>query len=55
MPDYKKMYAILFRETTKAISTLQKAQQQTEEIYISDDSIKSIVVVNSDNETDDHI
>lgn len=38
MPDYKEMYAMLFQETTKAISLLQKAQQIAEEMYISDDS-----------------
>ena len=38
MPDYKEMYATLFRETTKAIGILQTAQQQTEEIYIADGS-----------------
>ncbi len=36
MPDYKEMYLMLFRETTKAISMLQLAQQQAEEMYISD-------------------
>jgi hypothetical protein len=38
MSDYKKMYLILFRETTKAISALQKAQQETEELYMMDDN-----------------
>lgn len=35
MPDYKEMYFTLFRETRKAISILQKAQQLTEEMYIA--------------------
>lgn len=37
MPDYKEMYLVLFRETTKAIEALKKAQQTTEEIYIDDE------------------
>lgn len=36
MPDYQKMYQVLFQQTTQAIAILQKAQQQTEELYISD-------------------
>ena len=39
-PDYKEMYFVLFRETTKAISALQEAQQRAEEIYIADDPIR---------------
>lgn len=34
MPDYKKMYCKLFGAVTKAITILQEAQQETEEIYI---------------------
>lgn len=44
MPDYKEMYRVLFSETTKAISILQKAQQRTEEMYISDDSSEKQIV-----------
>ena len=35
MPDYKEMYFTLFREVTKAIEHLQKAQQIAEEMYIN--------------------
>lgn len=35
MPDYKEMYIALFQSVTKAINTLQGAQQHTEEMYIS--------------------
>ena len=35
MVNYKEMYTVLFRETAKAIEILQKAQQDTEEMYIS--------------------
>ena len=34
MPDYKTMYKKLFGAVTEAIDILQKAQQETEEIYI---------------------
>jgi len=36
MPDYAGMYRTLFYFITKAIAILQEAQQQTEEMYISD-------------------
>ena len=36
MPDYKKMYTIMARETEKAISILIAAQQQCEEIYLNE-------------------
>lgn len=35
MADYQEMYRRLFRATTKAIDILQKAQQETEELYIA--------------------
>ena len=37
MADYQKMYTEMFNATTDAIEILQKAQQTTEEIYISED------------------
>lgn len=37
MADYKKMYTSLFNDVTDAISSLQRAQQKTEELYLSDD------------------
>ena len=36
MPDYQKMYLGLFNAVTDAIELLQKAQQDVEEIYISE-------------------
>lgn len=48
MPDYKEMYLLLFRETTKAIRLLQKAQQTTEDIFISGD-YKQIKAVKTEN------
>ena len=47
MPDYKEMYRILFRETTKIISALQRVQQQTEEIYMADDENQISIVKNT--------
>ena len=35
MADYKKMYDSLFNDVTDAISLLQRAQQKTEELFIS--------------------
>ena len=52
MPDYKEMYRILFRETTKAISALQNAQQQAEDIYIADDTEDSLIDIRPNHESD---
>lgn len=35
MADYRKMYCTLFREVTDAIRILQKAQQNTEELFMN--------------------
>ena len=43
MPDYAEMYKKLFRSQTKAIQILQQAQQETEELYISDEGPGLIV------------
>ena len=48
MPDYKEMYITLFKETTKAISILQAAQQKTEEIYVSDDTENNLILLKPD-------
>jgi hypothetical protein len=37
MPDYKKMYSKLFDAMADAITILQEAQRETEEIYIRED------------------
>ncbi len=37
MADYRKMYDSLFNDVTDAISLLQRAQQKTEEIFMSGD------------------
>ena len=40
MPDYEEMYHILFRETTKTILALQRAQQLAEEVYLYDATVE---------------
>ncbi len=39
---YKEMYLHLFNEVTTAIEILKEAQQKCEEIFISDESDKSL-------------
>lgn len=34
MPDYQKMYHLLFKDVTDAITRLQQAQQKTERMYV---------------------
>lgn len=50
MPDYMEMYKILFRETTKVISALQAAQQQTEKLYIEDGTEDNLIVLDLNND-----
>ena len=45
MPDYKEMYLTLFRETSRAILTLQAAQKRTEERYIADVTAEPMIVL----------
>jgi adenylosuccinate synthase len=50
--DYKKMYDSLFNDVTDAISLLQRAQQKTEELFISgDDGV--VLELKRDSESDD--
>lgn len=53
MADYKKMYDSLFNDVTDAISLLQRAQQKTEELFISSDE-GVIVELKRDPEPDDN-
>jgi hypothetical protein len=48
MADYAKMYRKLFNSTTQAIETLQKAQQETEEMFIEAPD-PDIRLLNADN------
>ena len=44
MPNYKKMYHILFNEISETIERLQMIQQKAEELYInSDDTLLHII------------
>ena len=43
MADYKEMYLKLFRATTEAIAILQRVQQETEDLYISEEEPKLVV------------
>jgi hypothetical protein len=51
MADYAKMYRRLFNSQTQAIELLQKAQQDTEEMYIEapDTDIRLLNADQSDN------
>lgn len=53
MADYKKMYLVLFHETTKAITALQNAQQTTEEMYIVDEGNENLNDENSSDKADE--
>ena len=35
MPDYKTMYYTLFRSISQAVSVLEEAQKETEEMFLS--------------------
>lgn len=37
MPDYKKMYLMMVRETENAVQTLIQVQKACEELYIQDE------------------
>lgn len=41
MPNYEKLYHLLFNKITDVIEELQKVQQEAEEIYISENNNKS--------------
>jgi hypothetical protein len=53
MPDYQKMYHILFNEITNIIEQLQTVQIKTEELYIN--SAKTPLEIIKDTEYDDKI
>ena len=51
MSDYKKMYHKLFNATTNAITILQEAQKDAEEIYLNSEStILELLSSNNKNE-----
>ena len=53
MPDYKEMYAKLFRSQTKAINILQEAQKETEDMYIEAEPPSIVLLPTEQAETDD--
>jgi len=54
MTDYKAMYLALFNDVTDAIDLLQRAQQNTEEIFASgDDGVVLELKDNTQTEIDD--
>jgi len=50
MPDYKKMYEILFRATESAINILIAAQRECEDLYINAPETELKFVLPSDEE-----
>lgn len=48
MPDYQKMYFVLFHEISKTIERLQAAQLEAEELYISSTDVMPRSINNSD-------
>lgn len=52
MPDYKEMYFKMFRAAEQAINLLIEAQQECEEMYISDDEPELIILPETDGHAD---
>lgn len=48
MPDYKKMYSILFNQVTDTIEQLKKAQQKTEEMYTDCDDTPLLIATSKE-------
>lgn len=46
MADYKNMYMTLFNAITDAINILQKAQRETEELFVNAEESKIILLEN---------
>lgn len=49
VPDYEKMYLTMFRATEEAVNLLIAAQRECEELYISSEEPK-IILLPSENE-----
>ncbi len=53
MPDYKKMYLIMFRASEQAVNILIAAQQECEELYISSPKPEfQVIPLSSENKKD---
>lgn len=48
MPDYKAMYLHLFNAVTDAVEALQKAQKETEAMYVDADGEAPVLLVGED-------
>lgn len=48
MSNYQKMYSVLFNAAIDAIVSLQKAQQETEELYLSEEEPQSTAEANDE-------
>lgn len=44
MPNYKKMYYMLFNKITAVIEELQQIQQHSEEMYIQSESTEIVAI-----------
>lgn len=44
MPNYQKMYALLFNEISRAISMLQEAQCKAEELFLAEEEQPRLIV-----------
>ncbi len=55
MPDYKKMYHILFNKLTDIVDELQAIQQETEGLYISSKGEFSLTENKAENENEDSV
>jgi hypothetical protein len=53
MPDFKKMYTHLFNKVTDAISILQSAQAETEEMFMEQGDPKILLLGNEDEDKDE--
>ena len=52
MENYKEMYLMMFRTTTRAIEMLQEVQKRAEELYILEEKAE-LIVLHGDNKKDD--
>ena len=48
MPNYKKMYNILFNQMTNAIEQLKDAQKKTEEMYIKSSAVLPKIIISKE-------
>ena len=51
VPDYEKMYLTLFRATEEAVDLLIAAQRECEELYVSSEEPKLILLPSKNDKT----